>query len=569
MRRGIRRAVVLLSTPVVAVAAWVWLTLPPTARQFSLSGTRPWYGAFHVHSTASDGTGSFDEIASSAAEAGLDWVVTTDHGDLTRALAAPAYRHGVLHIDAAEISTDDGHLIALGVGGPAPYPLAGEAEAVVEDVHRLGGWTVAAHPDSPRSELAWQGPEAGADAIEWINADSARRDRPVLALGATALRSLVRPAEAMASLLEASQPALARWDRWLRIRPTAGLAALDAHGRLVGWAERDSGRGPTGGLQWPSYAGLFRALSVAIPADRRLTGVAADDARMVLSALRSGASYSVVRGQATGGELRFSAAVGADVVPMGGTRPAVSEGALVRGAVTGAPGATVVLYANGTEVVRGTEAVEHRAASAPAAYRAAVFLPGWTAPWMVSNAIRLGLPEAVRPGDAIAEPAPVLRSLEPATWRVEHDPGSQASLTVRGPEMEFAFTLGASDSPYAALAAEAADGQAQALRFALRADAPMRVAVQVRLAGAPEGRWRQSVYVDTAPTVIEVPFATLRPVAGRGRVPVEQVGHYLLVVDTVNRRRGTSGRLWVGGAVVLGAGATSTAGRRSGPDRQQ
>ena len=44
-----------------------------------------------------------------------------------------AYLHGVLCIDGVEISTDDGHYVALGLG-PTPYPLGGAAAAVVEDV---------------------------------------------------------------------------------------------------------------------------------------------------------------------------------------------------------------------------------------------------------------------------------------------------------------------------------------------------------------------------------------------------------------------------------------------------
>ena len=111
-------------------------------------------GAYHVHSLRSDGSGSIDAIAAAAARAGLRFVILTDHGDATRAPDPPAYRHGVLCIDAVEVSSDGGHVVALNLQSASPYPLAGETRDVIEDIHRLGGWAVAAHPDSPRPELA-------------------------------------------------------------------------------------------------------------------------------------------------------------------------------------------------------------------------------------------------------------------------------------------------------------------------------------------------------------------------------------------------------------------------------
>ena len=154
-----RKAVRLTAAVLAAVFLWLLATLPPRAAV--ASGTvaeairaRTVAGAFHVHSTRSDGSGDREAIAAAAARAGLQFVVITDHGDATRPPDPPAYLHGVLCIDAVEISTNGGHLIALDMPA-APYPLGGEAAAVVEDVMRLGGMPVAAHPDSAKAELAW------------------------------------------------------------------------------------------------------------------------------------------------------------------------------------------------------------------------------------------------------------------------------------------------------------------------------------------------------------------------------------------------------------------------------
>ncbi|MCY0464255.1 hypothetical protein OVW20_29155, partial [Klebsiella pneumoniae] len=82
--------------------------------------------------------------------------ILTDHGDGTRVPDPPAYRHGVLCIDAGEISTTRGHLVALGLTSGSPYPLAGEPRDVIDDIHRLGGKAVIAHPDSRKSDLRWR-----------------------------------------------------------------------------------------------------------------------------------------------------------------------------------------------------------------------------------------------------------------------------------------------------------------------------------------------------------------------------------------------------------------------------
>jgi len=159
----------------IAVALLVTVTVPP--RRLTLAtpfpdGTIP--GIVHVHSNRSDGQGSPDEIAAAAARAGLRFVVFTDHGDATRTPDPPAYKSGVLCLDAVEISTSGGHYIALDMPA-APYPLAGEPRDVVDDVRRLGGFGIIAHPDSPKPELKWQGWTLPFDGVETTNLDTSWR----------------------------------------------------------------------------------------------------------------------------------------------------------------------------------------------------------------------------------------------------------------------------------------------------------------------------------------------------------------------------------------------------------
>jgi len=101
----------------------------------------------HVHSVGSyDGTASVGEILNAAVDAGLDAVAVTDHDEIERSLEAAerAREHGLVGVPGVEVSTSDGHLLALGV---EERPSAGEAVSeTVERVRNLGGAAVVPHP---------------------------------------------------------------------------------------------------------------------------------------------------------------------------------------------------------------------------------------------------------------------------------------------------------------------------------------------------------------------------------------------------------------------------------------
>ena len=96
----------------------------------------------------------------------------------------------MLVIDAVEISTTGGHYVALGLPR-APYRLAGEPRDVVEDVARLGGFGIVAHPDSPKDDLRWRDWTLPFDGIEWLNADSEWRNEGTLGVAACPRHLLV------------------------------------------------------------------------------------------------------------------------------------------------------------------------------------------------------------------------------------------------------------------------------------------------------------------------------------------------------------------------------------------
>ena len=307
---------------VAAVAVWA-VVLPPRRTRLSTSwsdGTVR--GVLHVHSRTSDGGGTFDQIAAAAARAGLQFVVVTDHGDGTRTPEPPSYHAGVLMVDGVEVSTRGGHYIALGLP-KTPYPLGGEPSDVVEDVRRMGGFGIVAHPDSPKPELAWQEWAAAADAVEVVNLDTAwRRDaagggvRVKWRLLQALLAYPPRPPEAIARLLTDSPGLRAQWFESAESRPVVALAGADAHAML---ALGDSDPGSGGAyLPIPSYDAAFASLSVHVRTDRPFSGNPQEDTDALLRALRAGRAYVAVDGWASPAALTFTATSEGRTVDAGG-----------------------------------------------------------------------------------------------------------------------------------------------------------------------------------------------------------------------------------------------------------
>ena len=485
-------------------------------------------GALHVHTSRSDGWGSLDDVAQAAAAAGLQFVVITDHGDASRAPEAPAYRHGVLCIDAVEVSATGGHVIALGLWEAAPFPLGGEARDVVEDIHRFGGRAVAAHMDSVKEDLRWTASPALADGVEWLNLDSEWRRHPIAGLGPSVGRLLLRPSETVATLFGDGRELLQSWDRLMQVRDVFSIAAVDAHTRV------------------PSYESLFRSVTQTVLLEAPLSGQAADDARRIVAALSAGRSFSVIRAFVDAPHaFEFSATSAAGVRAGIGERIAASANVALRATVPAAiEGATVELLHNGSSIAKQNGALDHTA-SAPGAYRVQVTLPDRVAPWIVSNAIYAGQRPAASP-KAAGEPQGRVIPVSPADWVVESHPDSRASVGKTAGDVRFSYQLGggAPSGQFAAMVAPGAEG-VRAVELVASSPRALRVSVQVRAADGR--RWRRSVFLDATPRRIVIPIAemTSAMIGGASLEAPATIASLLLVIDTVNSSPGASGEVEV------------------------
>jgi hypothetical protein len=432
---------------------------------------------------------------------------------------------------------------------PAPYPLGGEAAAVAEDVARLGGLAVVAHPDSAKAELAWKDWSPTISGVEWMNLDTGWRDESSMRLARVALHSLVRPGPALASMLDRPSSTLARWDEVAATRSLAGLAGHDAHGGL----SRRSEDGPQWGIpallspRLTTYDAAFATFALRVVLEERLTGDGAGDARRLLDAIRAGSVFTAIDAIAGPAWVDYRATVGAADQGMGEALT-FAEGTTLTFKSTMPPGARAVLLRDGAEVADSGTGEVRFAPPGPGVYRVEVRAPGWPVPWIVTNPIYLRT--SSRDEVPVLEPATVTTTVleleNPAA--VEKDPVSTADASSNGGTRALAFSLrgGERVSQYVALAVPLKDNGRppfDRIVFTGRSAAPMRVSVQLRFDSAGGARWVHSVYLSPEPREVVVSLDQLlpadRPIA---RPPSELATSLLFVVDLTNAAPGGQGR---------------------------
>lgn len=548
-----RRLVGVLGLAAGTVALAVALLVPPraasTARaEWAAGEAATVRGAYHVHTVRSDGSGTVNDVARAAGRAGLDFVILTDHGDGTRPPDPPRYVNGVLIVDGVEISTTGGHYVALGMD-KAPYPLAGAPDAVVEDVRRLGGLGIAAHPGSPKPGLGWADWRVPADAIEWLNADSEWRDEAWPVLARALATYPFRAPETLAALLDRPADILARWDALGARRRMPALAAADAHARF-GFGRQADPDTSAWHVPLPGYEASFRAFANRVQLRRPWTGEPAADARALLDAIGEGRIYTVIDALASPGALRLTATNGHAEVSMGEWL-ASSATTRLRARVSGPPGTVLTLLRNGQAVAQATGAsLEVDVSGQPGVYRVEARVAGQRGrspiPWIVSNPIYIGV-AADRPEPGLDTTVSPVDPLDLTDARAEA--GRACTSAVSPPDAggrvrwRWALAPGAPAGQFAAVRfAVPGLAAAEAVQMRLTADRPARLWLQVRAGRATE-RWGTTFYVDGTERDVVLPLSRLLAIGPTSspRLPVDRVDSLLVVADTLNTRPGTSG----------------------------
>ncbi len=558
-----KRVLVVTAVLVAAVAVLVLLTLPPARLTLPAGGDGTVAGILHVHTNRSDGRGTPDEVAAAAARAGLAFLVFTDHGDATRPPDPPVYRSGVLCVDGVEISTTGGHYVALGLPA-APYPLAGEPRDVVDDVRRLGGFGIVAHPDSPKPSLAWRDWTAPFDGMEVINLDSTWRARARwtgwrarLHIGEALVDYPFRSPETIARLVPGTD-AIYHWVAQARRRRVVLTAGADAHAKLALMRGDDPGSNRYS-LPFPGYEPTFEAMSVHVRLESAFTGDAAADAAALLGAIRRGHLYVSLDGIARPASFSFAATNALGTVHEGDELGLA--GPVTLHVTSNAPaGFTTTVWAGTREIARRqAQRFDVIASADPEVYWVDIRSGGREpALWLVSNPVYVRAPdEPARPEPATPVVSrPIFDGRTTSAFTIEHNDTSIGALDlaplVGGAALRVRYGLasGPQAGQYVALAYDTPNGiaGADALSFTIRAEHPMRISVQLRTRGeGGGGRWQRSVYVDTFEQPRTVSFADTTPIgaAQPAHPDPSTIRSVLFVVDTTNTKPGASGRIWI------------------------
>lgn len=508
-------------------------------------------GALHVHGPFSDDArGNVDRIARDARQAGLDFVVVTDHG---RDDAAAGYHHGVLVLVGMEKSTDAGHALVLGAS-PLAWRLDGEPETVVADAGAQGGFVIAAHPRSSRAHSGWTAGCTGLSGLEVVNFAEPGAWPRGAPLAAALLHYPFDPRGALLRALRPRREVLDLWDTCLAARPLAGWLGSDAHGGF--WT------GPLF-VPIPSHRAIFRLGSNHLLLPEPWNGDAAHDAALVWSALRGGRGYVALDGLADASRFRFDIASGGRRAGPGETLVLDGGTARVETGAVAPPSTTLVLLRNGREVARGSRIAREVGAGV---YRVEAYLDpryvpgGRSLPWILSNAIDVVSAEEARERDAPPVPPPVppratveVQDFEdgplPERWQIDRARDASASARAEDGVLRWDFRLGQRRRTYASLVDYRPRdvSHASGVAFRVRATERFRFDVQVRVNDGGRHRiWRRSVLAGPEWSQAYVPFAALRTYDPRGGRPdlTRVVGVYF-EVELAHLPPGRAGTLWI------------------------
>mgnify|MGYP000891223863 CR=1 FL=1 len=342
----------------------------------------------HIHSTLSDGSGSYAEIARAAIASGVDVLIITDHNVFPAGLEG-YYREGdgrVLILTGEEIHNpldpdQKNHLLVFNPHRDYAY-LAGRHQVLLNAIAGDGGLSFIAHP--VEAEL----PSFGEPDISWVDWSIHGFNGIELWNGMSEIKHI--SPNALAAVFYALFPAyLAHhphprtveiWDKLLNKGTRAvAICGADAH-QLVKHI------GPVKKLIYP-YQYHFQALNNHLLLPEPLGGKIEQDKKMIFDALRQGALFIGYDLPHSTRGFVFNAHGANGIVGMGGEISA--QGGVTFQISTPAPG-KVLLYRDG-KVIQRWKGARHCAltTSQPGVYRVEVWISylGRRRAWIISNPI--------------------------------------------------------------------------------------------------------------------------------------------------------------------------------------
>jgi hypothetical protein len=351
-------------------------------------------GVIHVHTKASDGSGTVAEVMAAAEKADLSFIAITDHNVAMTDSDLAEDPPDLPIISGVEIGTAAGHFIALGVPASWIQPKSKDDRTLLAAARAVGAFRVLAHPFHPHTPWTdWQ--TSDFDGMEIWNEDSAWRQNNFLGILDALLLYGENNQLALVRLASTPEDNFKKWDQLIQQRPVAGLCAADTHARIrLGF-----------GNEWrfPAYEPSLKVSREHVLVHPNATGDAAApvSAADIVSALRTGHSYCGLDSlyPADGFAFRVSSGNGSggpgDILPW-------TEGARLQ--ISTPPGAgtpLIKIFRDGREIDEQQASSIDEALPGPGHYRTEIFLrqPGfsgwrrWTL-WVFTNPVNVTAPRA-------------------------------------------------------------------------------------------------------------------------------------------------------------------------------
>ncbi|HEX5691575.1 MAG TPA: CehA/McbA family metallohydrolase, partial [Roseiflexaceae bacterium] len=262
-------------------------------------------GALHMHTHYSDGTGTVEQLARAARDAGLRWIIITDH-DTLEGKPFEGWIDDVLVIVGHEITPDRNHFLALNCDEVISNTLS--PQDYIDAVYNRGGFGIIAHPDE-------QVANHFKDIYRWddwaVDGPRQREGRPVgielwNVMSDWGERLTQRNKELLfffprLGLTGPTFDTLAWWDRLnMAGRRTFGVGGVDAHAFKK--------RAPWGEVEVFGYKWIFGTLTNYLALNEPLDSDPHTATHQVYAALSEGRLYFVNRLDGDCPNLTFHAA---------------------------------------------------------------------------------------------------------------------------------------------------------------------------------------------------------------------------------------------------------------------
>src|SRR5205085_6637250 len=135
---------------VLLAGVWLegFLVRLPSSASASAIGER--IGIIHVHTKASDGSGTIADILDAGRKANLSFIAITDHNVAMDEAALAEDPPDFPLISGEELSTSNGHFETLGIPPRWRHPATQDARTLLAAARAAGGFNLLAHPFSKR-----------------------------------------------------------------------------------------------------------------------------------------------------------------------------------------------------------------------------------------------------------------------------------------------------------------------------------------------------------------------------------------------------------------------------------